>query len=318
MEHNNFSFGLLVVIIRRRFKLLLAITVLAIVVSAIFSGPTFVPPKFRSYALVYPINMQPYGPETVTEQLLQLFQGSDVRDSIIHKFNLAEVYELKPDQNGFKHSLYQEFGDHVVVSKTNYESVRIEVYDRDPSRAKAIADEMINQINIKIRSLHRKKALEHLEVAYNQMEFQRNVLDSINDILTDLRKDNGLLDYQLQTERVTEGYLKMLGQTTVNRSHLDEVREMLYHLGEKGGMFMALSRMSELGQENYNELFIQYQTILKEANQKLSYTNVVTYPEVADKKSYPVRWLIVLSSVMSTLLIALVILLLFEKRQDKA
>lgn len=318
MEQNNFSFGMLVAIIRRRFKLLLVIAVVAVVVSAIFSGPAFIPPEYKSQAVVYPINLQPYGPETVTEQLLQLFQGNDIRDSIISKFNLADVYELEPGQQGYKHRLHTEFNDHVVVSKTNYESVRIEVYDRDPVRAKEIASEMINQINLKVQRMRREKALEHLEVAHNQMEYQKQVLDSINSILSGLRQENGLLDYQLQTERVTEGYLNMLSQTNINRSHLDEVRNMLNHLGEKGGLFMALTQMSELGHENYNQLFIQYQTILKEVNQELSYAHVVTQPEVADKKSYPVRWLIVVSAVISTMLVALVILLLFEKRQIKA
>lgn len=317
MEQKNFTFGMLVAVIRRRFKLLVIIGLIAIVGSVIFSGPTFISPKYKSHAIVYPINLEPYGAESLTEQLLQLYQGNDVRDSIIEKFNLVEVYELDPEDEGFRYQLNNEYHDHVVVSRTNFESVRIEVYDKDPVRAKQIADEMINQINYKARKMRKGKAMEHLEVAKNQMNYQRTVLDSINGILSELRQDNGLLDYQLQTERVTEGYLQMLSQTNVNPAHLDEVRTMLTDLGEKGGLFMALSQMSDLGNENYNQLFIHYQGILKEVNQELSYVNVVAQPEVADKKTYPVRWLIVVTATLSALLAALVILLLFEKRQIK-
>lgn len=317
MEQNNFTFGMLVNVIRKRFKLLLLIGVIAVVGSAIFSGPTFIDPKYKSQAIVYPINLQPYGTESLTEQLLQLFQANDVRDSIIEIFNLAEVYELDPGQEGFKHSLHLEYNDHIVITKTNYESVQIEVFDKDPVRAKEMCEELIEQINHKASRMRREKAMEHLEVASNQLDYQRDVLDSINNILSELRQDNGLLDYQLQTERVTEGYLKMLGQANVPKARLDEVRKMLKDLGEKGGVFMALSKMSELGHENYNQLFIHYQGILKEVNQDLSYAHVVSQPEVADKKSYPVRWLIVLSSTLSVLVVSLVILLLFEKRQIK-
>lgn len=308
---------MLVDVIKRRFKLLIIITVLAIAGSAIFSGPTFIAPKYKSQAIVYPINLVPYGEESLTEQLLQMYQGNDIRDSIIRKFDLAEVYELEKDQEGFKHNLYNEFNDNVVVSRTNYESVKIEVYDKDPVRAKEIAEEMIRQVNFKGRQMQRVKAMEHLEVASQQLEYQKDVLDSINNTLSELRRDNGLLDYQLQTERVTEGYLKMLLQSNVKEERLNEVRDMLDHLGEHGGQFMALSQMSQLGQENYNELMIHYQGILKEVKQELSFVNVVAHPEVADKKSYPVRWLIVVTSTLSIVLISLIILLLFEKRQVK-
>lgn len=308
---------MLVDVIKRRFKLLIIVTVVAIIGSAIFSGPTFISPKYKSQAIVYPINLVPYGEESLTEQLLQLYQGNDIRDSIIQKFDLAEVYEIEEDQDGFKHSLYSEYNDHVVVSRTNYESVKIEVYDKDPVRAKEIADEMINQVNYKGRQMQRAKAMEHLEVASQQLDYQKEVLDSINLTLSELRRDNGLLDYHVQTERVTEGYLKMLLRANVKEERLNEVREMLDHLGEHGGQFMALSQMSRLGQDNYNALLVHYQGILKEVKQELSFVNVVAHPEVADKKSYPVRWLIVVTSTLSIVLISLIIMLLFEKRQVK-
>lgn len=314
----NFTFGMLVSIIRKRFFLLVGIAIVAIIGSVIFSSPAFIAPKYKSEAIVYPINLEPYSNESRTELLLQVAMSSSIRDSIIEKFNLAEVYELNSESQGFKHSLYSEYNENVLVSRTNYESVRIEVLDEDPVRARDIADELIRQINFKGQAMTRKKAMEHLEVARNQMDYQSQVLDSINGLLSELRTNNQLLDYQIQTERVTEGYLRMLSESNVRESRLDEVRKMLDDLGEKGGVFMALSQMSELGHENYNELFIYYQGILKEVNQELSYVNVISSPEVADKKSYPVRWLIVVTTVISTLLIALIILLLFEKRIDKA
>lgn len=310
----NFTFGMLVDIIRRRFFLLVGIAIVAIIGAVIFSTPAFIPPKYKSEAIVYPINLEPYSNESRTELLLQVAMSSSIRDSIIEKFDLADVYELNPESQGFKHNLHNEFNDHVIVSRTNYESVRIEVLDEDPLRAKEIADELISQINFKGQALSRKEAIEHLKVARNQMDYQQLVLDSINTLLSDLRTNNQLLDYQIQTERVTEGYMKMLAEANVRESRLDEVRKMLDDLGEKGGIFMALSQMSELGHENYNELFIEYQRLLQEANQQLSYANVISSPEVADKKSYPVRWLIVVTTLISTLLIALIILLLFEKR----
>jgi capsular polysaccharide biosynthesis protein len=318
MEQNNFTFGMLVRIIRKRFKIILLVGIVAVVGSAIFSGPTFITPKYKSQAIVYPINLYAYGMESLTEQMLQLSQSNEIRDSLIEKFGLVEVYKLNPDKEGFRHNLLMEYNDHVIVSRTNYESVRIEVFDENPERARDMANEMIKQINIKARKLERARALERLKVAKDQLDYQQHVLDSINSLLSELRLESKLLDYEIQTERVTEGYMKMLSQSNVNAANLQEVRTMLDNLTEKGGVFMALTEMSRQGQENYNELFIEYQEVLKDVNQDLSFTNVIASPEVADKKALPVRWLIVLSATVSALLVVLVVLLLFEKRVEKA
>ncbi len=317
MEQNNFTFGMLVQIIRKRFKLLIIIAVVAIIGATVFSGPTFITPKFKSVAIVYPINLKAYGSESLTEQLLQLFQSTSIRDSIIEKFDLAEVYELNPNKEGFRHNLLNEYNDHIVVSRTNFESVKIEVYDESPVRARDIANELIQQLNYKARKLHRDIALEQLKIAQGSLDFQKSLLDSINTELSDLRRGSGLLDYEIQTERITEGYLRMLSETRVPQSRIDEVRRMLDDLGEKGGVFMALTQMSEMGHLNYNDLLVEYQTILRDVNRELSYTQTVAAPEVADKKALPVRWLIVVTALISSLLVALVILLLFEKRQIK-
>src|SRR5690606_8572823 len=119
----------------------------------VFSGPFFITPKYKAHSIVYPINLEPYGAESLTEQLLQLFQGNDVRDSVIEKFQLYHVYDVNPSKLGFKHKLHSEYNDNIVASRTNFESVRLEVYDKEPERAKAIADEVIRQINLKARRL---------------------------------------------------------------------------------------------------------------------------------------------------------------------
>jgi len=318
MEQQNFSFSMLMDIIVRRIKLLTIIGLIALVGAVIFSSPFFITPKYKSTAIVYPINLKSYGNESLTEQLLQLFQSTDIRDSVIEKFDLVNVYKLNPKSTGFKHNLYNEYLDHVVVSKTNYESVKVEVLDESPERAQLIAFEIIFQLNSKARRLKKKEAQEKLELASSMLDYQRSYLDSINNRLSKLREGNGLLDYQIQTERVTEGYMKMLGQNGVNQANLMEVRKMLQDLKDNGGLFMALTQMSELGHEQYNELYIQYQEVLKELKQEYSYTDVIVNPEVADKKAYPVRWLIVASTVLSVLLFALFILLLFDKRWKKA
>ena len=60
---------------------------------------------------------------------------------------------------------------------------------------------------------------------------------------------------------------------------------------------------------------IAHERTLTDLNKNLTYTNVVVYPERADKKVYPVRWLIVVGSVASACFLCLVLLMLRDRRR---
>ena len=64
---------------------LICVGVVAFLSSLVFSSAYFIPPKFKSTAVVYPVNLIPYSNESATEQLLQLLQSGDVRLNVINK-----------------------------------------------------------------------------------------------------------------------------------------------------------------------------------------------------------------------------------------
>ena len=62
----------------------------------------------------------------------------------------------------------------------------------------------------------------------------------------------------------------------------------------------------------YAKLKGEYEQAYRDFDRKFSYTNVITEPIVADKKAYPVRWLIVTISALATFFIAFLVILIFE------
>jgi uncharacterized protein involved in exopolysaccharide biosynthesis len=54
---------------------------------------------------------------------------------------------------------------------------------------------------------------------------------------------------------------------------------------------------------------------LSEFEKDITYAHIVEHPVPADKKSYPVRWLIVAFSVISALFLAFLVLLILDYRQ---
>lgn len=301
-------------VLKRHIRTFIAVGVVAVVVSALLSSPAVITPKYLSKATVYPVNLSPYSSETRTDQLLQLLESNSIRDSLISRFDLANVYEVDTTSGGGYFALYNEFRDRVEISKTRYESVMIEVLDEDPRRARDMVQEMLVQVDQLARRLQREKSYEVLEIAERALSNEQSKLDSIEARLSTLRNTSGLLVYEGQTEELTRGYLNMLATPGVSQARLDEVRGMFRKLEEYGGEFRALTDLSNKFRVNYDRLLGEYERVVNDVTKELSYTNVVVYPEVSDKKAYPIRWIIVLVGTASALFLCFVLMMWREER----
>lgn len=288
--------------------------VAAVVLSGILSGPFFITPKYLSSATVYPVNLNPYSTETRTDQLLQLLESNSLRDSLIKQFDLARAYKVDTTANGAYFLLYNEFKDRVEISKTRYESVMIEIMDEDPIRARNMVEAMLEQTNLLARRLQREKSNELLLISERALRNEEHKLDSVESRLAVIRKDAGLLVYEGQTQELTRGYLLMLASPNVSQARLDEVRDMFRKLESNGGEFRALTDLSNKFRVNYDRLLGEYERLVNDVTKELTYTNVVLYPEVSDKKAYPIRWLIVLVATASALFLCFVLLMWREER----
>lgn len=310
---NELSFERFLGLIKAKYRIFIAVGVLAAVLGVVLSHPLFIKPRYLSKATVYPVNLNSYSIETRTDQLLQLLRSNSIRDSLIRQFDLQTVYDADTSQKGGYFALYNEFLDRVEIGKTQYESVMIEVVDEDPVRARDMVNAMLEQVNLLARRLQREKSYEVLRIAQRALSHERYKLDSVEARLDTLRKNSGLLAYEAQAKELTKGYVRMLssGASTAQR---EQVLSMIKDLESKGGEFRQLTELSNLFRANYDRLLTQHETVVNDVTKELTYTNVIVYPEVSDKKVYPVRWLIVLLSTVSALLLCFLVLLWQDKR----
>lgn len=314
MENVFSNIQLLKLIIKWRLHLIILFCA-AISLSVLFSSPWFIKPKYKSTAVLYPSNLIPYSSETPTELMLQLFRSDDIRDSLITKFKLASHYGINTEDAYYYTQLIKEFEDNVEVKKTEYESVVIEVYDTDPKIACDMVKEMVNLFNVKARSLQRDKANEVLVISKAQLDQKKEQVDSLQKQLTGLRVEYGILDYGVQTKEVMKAYYRVLrGKSTGNT---DAVSSTIESLKSKGGDYILLNDMFNAASASYNKLKDEYEVALRDVTKELTYTNYVSTPFAADKKSYPIRWLIVSISTLTTLFLALLIIILIENIRKK-
>jgi len=295
------------------------ICIIALILGAIFSGPTFIKPKFKSMAILYPSNIAPYSDESETEQMIQWLNALDIKDSIINKFDLAAHYKIDPSYRYYYSTILYEYEKNVSISKTMYESIEIEVMDTDREIAYEMVNSILYYLNKKIKEIHKDKYNEVIAMWEDMMEKREGEINDVLDSLYILRTEYEIIDYGPQAAELTKGYLGTVdGNYAAQNVNMDAVLKLKKNIEERGGEFQRYNtRMYDL-LNLYSELQRHYDLAYYDANKEFTYTNIVSEPIVADKKSYPVRWLIVFYFVTVALIMAIVAILIVEGRRNTA
>ncbi|MCX6248110.1 MAG: hypothetical protein NTW10_10270 [Bacteroidetes bacterium] len=297
-----------------RWKLHLGVIVVAaIVLAAFFSSSIFITPMFRSYAVLYPSNISAYADESLSEQMMQVLQSKDIRDSIVEKFDLSRHYGIDKNYEYYTSTLLWEYGKNVKITKTPYDAVTIEVWDKDPKLACDMVNEIMNQYNLKLRGLHKEKFREVVNNYRTVTNYKRQELDSLQLLAKDLGVKYGLLDYTSQTREVMRAYLSGGG----SGSRGGEVNRLKKNLEEKGGEREMVSNLMTAITKDYSAFKLDYDRAVMDENRNYTYVNVLNKPFIADKKGYPVRWVIVVISALASLFIAILVIGVIESRRRR-
>lgn len=308
MESKEFNFKSLIDLVMERWLILLLVAIAGIAVGTIISMPVFMKPRFKSVAVVYPVNTVKYGDESETEQLLQVFESSSVRDSIIDRFDLYERYGIERGAPQSRFFILEEFNDRVVVQKTMYESVRLEVSDEDPQLAKDMASEMLKLVNQKFNQLANVRGRNLADSYKKQLDMQAAVMDSVEDLVRLISTEKGLLDYEAQSRELVRGYIE--ASKGGNGRLKDELEEWMAKAQEGGSMVKMLQTVNEFAAESRADVEEKFLFWNEFAYRNINYIDVIVEPEVADKKAWPVRWLVVAISTGAALLMAIVLIAL--------
>lgn len=315
MENSFNNTSLVRLVYRWRIHLAI-ITIAAALLGAVFSGPYFITPLYRSEAVAYPANINSYSDESETEQMLQILQSQDITDSMIARFNLMEVYKISPQYRYWQSALLDEFRQNVKVRKTPYEAISITVRDRDPQRASDMANEMLRLYDNKVSNLHKKKYKEVVDMYEMQLHRKQLVIDSLQNKLYQLANQHGLIDYGAQSQEVMRGYLRTIYGTTTANINTKAVEQLKKSIEDHGGELITVTQMLVEESRTYVTIKLEYEQSLRFLNASLTYSNIISKPFPSDKKAFPVRWIIVAFSAFGAFLLSVLIILLAERKDD--
>ena len=295
----------------------IVIGVIAIFLGAVFSGPTFIKPKFKSTARVYPSNLGEMSEESKTEQMLEILNSNDVKIKMFDAFNLNEDYQIKKDDPNYLSYMFDIYNKNVKTSKTQYETVEISVLDFYPQRASDMCDSIIHFYNQKIGDVYKVKRAEVIKILNNQLNKKYLELDSVVLKLNDIRAKTGIIDFENQVPEVTRGYMTALANGRGSASDTKQIKDLYESMIEKGADAYRLQRKHNSIISNIDSIRTLFDINLSEFEKEITYSHVVESPFPSDKKSYPVRWLIVVFSAFSAVFLALLVFLVLDYRKEE-
>lgn len=319
--NNNHAEDLIQFIWNKR-KLLILITLVAAIASAVYS--LLIEEKYKSVVTLYPAmsntvaytdevhpeqSAAQFGEEEQAEQMIQVLQSGEIRNAIIEKYNLMEHYEIDTSSKIKYTLLNKTYEENVSFSRTKYGSVLIEVMDKKPQMAADMANDIANLFDKAKNRMINERSKEALEVAESERNKLKDEIQTIVDTLAALNK-LGVVDKETRPTLITA----LANAKDGNAKKL--IEEKIKATDKFGSIYSNYENKLEWMNIRLSTKDAVYEQLKSDANSSFSHKFTVEKASASEKKAYPIRWLIVVVSTISAFLFAIVLLLVLEKIKD--
>lgn len=289
MDNSTNLLGVLEIILKWRKHIIIATILSAIVAAlvALFGMDEY----YKSSAQLYPVNQtlsdrssmfnltaaptsSYYGDKNDVSRVLSISNSSTVMDEVIAKYKLADHYKIDKTKKFWKTLVRKEFKDNYSAIKTERDAIEITLYDTDPQLAADIVNDIVNMVDSQ-NSIVVKEFRERMLTSFtNDSVAQTQKLKAISDSLTYLANR-----YDIDVKTSEFGKSIIVGGNFQSREIVKALANEQANLTEE-----YLIRSNIKGQ------------IKVSLQNKASSLHVLEQAFPADKKSKPVRWLVVAST----------------------
>jgi len=324
----DFDSSNIVIFLYKWRKSLFIVMIVAFVGSWFFSLPWFITPKYKSTVIMFPAStnsvskallieqhqigqdIMSFGEDEQAEQMMQILNSNKIRDKVIRNYNLMEHYGIDSAAK-YKYSrLYDEYERNISFRRTPFMAVQITVYDTDPQLAADIANTIAALLDSTKNDMQQQRAIQGLAVVEGEHENVQNEVRQIVDSLVALGK-LGVNDVEYQSQVLNQqmAIAIMDGNEEAQR----KLQKRLDILGKYGGIYLSLKNALEFKTEQLTLLQSRLKEAKVDAYEDLPHKFVVSDAYKAEKKSYPIRWLIVVVSTLSALFLTIIVIMIIEK-----
>ena len=188
-------------------------------------------------------------------------------------------------------------------------SVVIDVLDTDPNLAAEIANQIGTLLDSVKNRIQKERALQGLAIVEKEYKNLRYEVKMKEDSLRDLRR-LGIHDYEAQAAVLSEQYAT--ARIENDNSLAEELKNRLDTLAEYGGAYVSLRDQLKYMYEEMNLLKTRYEQAKVDAELSLPHKFIVNEAFPAEKKSYPIRWLVVAISMLGAFVFTLLTIIVLD------
>ncbi len=327
-RREEFDSSNLVIFLYKWRKPLFIVMLAALVGSWFFSLPWFITPKYKSTVILYPAgsssiskallgekggkneDLTAFGEDEQAEQLLQILNSNKIRDKVIWKFNLMHHYGIDSTSKIKFSKLFKEYENNISFRRTEFMAVQISVYDEDPQMAADIANTIAALLDSTKNDMQRQRSVAGYKVVESEYKALQAEVNEIVDSLVMLGS-LGVNDVEYQSQVLNQQMA--ISIMNGNRTAQAALQKKLDILGKYGGIYMSLKNALEFKTEQLTLLQAKYKEAKVDAEENLPQKFIVSDAYKAERKSYPVRWLIICVSTFSALFVAIIVIMVMEK-----
>ncbi len=327
-NHNPYSSKYLCKLLMEYRKPLLIIMAVAAVLAILFSAPYFITPLYKSTAIIYPTSsnsiskvlisttyqsekdIMNFGEDEQTEQMLQVLNSNRVRDKVIERFNLMEHYDIKANSKYPYTKLNKLYDSRIKFRRTEYNAVKITVLDPDAALAAQMANDITEIFDSTMNQMQKEVATQAFQLVEDEYNALCMEMAKLEDSLNALRR-LGVFDYESQVEMLSQQLAIELGKG--NTQGVNNIQKQLDILAEYGGASYAINERLDNDRLQLSLVKSKYEEAKVDATEYIPHKFVVTSAFQAERKTYPTRWIIVTVTLLSTFLLLIICIVLYDR-----
>ena len=302
--------GILRLIIRWK-KPIIIVTSIALLASIIISDPHIIKPKYKSTAsffasspnmtssqTLYVENTADYfGTADDIDRLLSIANSAPLKSYIASKYKLFQHYDIDSANVSYpNYAVMKELEENVIALKNDKGAVEITVYDTDKKQAADMCNDIVQKVDDINNSIILENKSKVQKIYVNKIIAKEVELRALSDSIVTLKALSDQINSVKDLNRVSN-----MNDSLLRVMDLYEERLKIYEDRKKGGL-------KELN--NTVALSEQYKSTL---NKDVPTIFVLEKGVVAEKKSKPIRWLIVLGSTLGAFALSVLFLIFMER-----
>ncbi|MEI7977250.1 MAG: Wzz/FepE/Etk N-terminal domain-containing protein [Bacteroidota bacterium] len=303
-------------------KPLSIISIGAGIAAIIFTSPWFIKPLFQSTAIFYPSTNNSissalltdsrtrakdpleFGEQATAQQFIQMLESDNLKSRVIKNFNLRDNYKIKPDDSEKNYKLGNLYKKHISVRKTPYASIEVNVRDEVPEKAAEIANGIVQILDSVKTDIQKRVALQALSIIEEQYKNKEAEVNTIKQTMRDLGA-KGVYSFEEQSKAITELAGKGGNQAYIAKQQASLAQYGSEALSSQETLVLELDKLSELRKK--------LEQAKVDVNANLSNVFILQEATVAEKKAYPVRWILVAVSIFGSFVLGCIVLLFTDK-----